>query len=410
MTELSAGLAKAPQWELPTSSGALCNRLRLVGVAGANRVMAGELSRLSRRAFDDLRLQPADKEGPGALGYPFEPRLARLAANYHRTSARVLWELCRTRASRLEALYTELVSAFSQDPRGWYWDGAKISVQAFSVGDFAAGERQVVGTVKNALLEVARLKGMTLHVSPEAADLTIDVRGALGGLSIALDLVGRPAHQRGYRQVSGPAPLREDLAALLVMLSRHDSRSEILLDPMGGSGTIAIEAVGLAKALPAWCEGRAPACNAWPVFTTGSGTLQPLFGDTQPRVFLNEADAQTVQFARDNARRAGVSSELVLRSGSFSELSVADVARATGADARAGVIVCNPPYGERLQDRDSVRETYRALGQWCSRFRGWRAGFLVANPEFEAQFGARARIKKPLKNGPLNAMFYLFDL
>jgi 23S rRNA G2445 N2-methylase RlmL len=388
----------------------LRNRLRLVGVAGANRVMAGELSRLARRAFDDVRVDAPDKEGPGALGYPFDARLGWLAANYHRTSARVLWELCRTRAPRLEALYAELVGAFSQDPRGWYWDGAKISVQAFSVGDFPAGERQVVGTVKNALLEVARLRGFTLHVSPEAADLTIDVRGVDDGLSIALDLAGRPVHQRGYRQVSGPAPLREDLAALLVMLSRHDSRSEILLDPMGGSGTIAIEAMGLAKALPLWCQGRAPACNAWAAFSECVRNAEPLFADTEPRVLLNEADAQTLQFARENARRAGVLPRLGLHSGTFSDLTLTEVVRITGGDATAGVIVCNPPYGERLQDRDSVRETYRALGQWCRQFRGWRAGFLVANPEFEAQFGARARIKKPLKNGPLNAMFYLFDL
>jgi 23S rRNA G2445 N2-methylase RlmL len=72
------------------------------------------------------------------------------------------------------------------------------------------------------------------------------------------------------------------------------------------------------------------------------------------------------------------------------------------------VILCNPPYGERLAPAD-LHEIYRDLGRFWRRFPGWRAAFLVANPQFETAFGRRARVKKPLNNGPLRGYFYLFD-
>ncbi|HSH68414.1 MAG TPA: hypothetical protein VK997_00755, partial [Deferrisomatales bacterium] len=90
---------------------AMIDQLRLIGVPGTNKVMAGELSRLSQRAFADLRLPEPKKDGLGALAYPFDPRLAGLAVRYHRTSTRVLWGLYRSAAQRLEPLYQELADA-----------------------------------------------------------------------------------------------------------------------------------------------------------------------------------------------------------------------------------------------------------------------------------------------------------
>ena len=90
------------------------NELRLIGAGGPNKVMAGELSRLSRRALPDLRLSEPRKDGLGTVVYPFEPRLARLATFYHRTSARVLWDILETSAPRLEPLYDDVVAVISQ--------------------------------------------------------------------------------------------------------------------------------------------------------------------------------------------------------------------------------------------------------------------------------------------------------
>jgi 23S rRNA G2445 N2-methylase RlmL len=235
-----------------------------------------------------------------------------------------------------------------------------------------------------------------------------------GQLSVALDLAGQPMHQRGYRTTAGPAPLREDLAAMLVMLTRHDSRNELLIDPMAGSGTIGIEAALLGTGRSTWCAGREPSCRTWPVFRELiAGGSPTLFHGTEPTVLLNEADPELVESARRNAQNAGAEGALQFVQGDFRALDLEQVraiAERRGQSAERGVILCNPPYGERLADKESVRPLYRSLGEWCRSFVGWRAGFLVGHVGFEAEFGGRPRIKKPLKNGPLDAMFYLYDL
>lgn len=390
------------------------HQLRLVGVAGSNRVMAGELSRLTRRAYDDVRVPIPTKEGPGALSYPFDAKLAATAVQFHRTSARVLWELYRLPATRLETLFQNLLQALAHETRAWYWDGATLSVRAYGVQELPAGERQVVGTVKNAIIEAAAKRGASLSVNAAEPDLHIDLRMVEGQLSLALDLAGQPMHQRGYRTTAGPAPLREDLAALIVMLTRHDSRSELLIDPMGGSGTIGIEAALLGTGRATWCAGREPSCRTWPVFRelvrSGSPTL---FHGTEPLIVLNETDPALIDSARRNAENAGADTALEFVQGDFRALDrerVEAIAQRRGRSAERGVILCNPPYGERLSDKDGVLPLYRDLGEWCRRFVGWRAGFLVSHVGFEAEFGGRPRIKKPLKNGPLDAMFYLYDL
>ncbi len=390
------------------------NRLRLIGVGGANKVMAGELSRLVRRAFDDIRVPVPGKEGPGAVSYPFDPRMALLAARHHRTSARVLWELYRCPAERLEPLFAQLRQAIVDDSRSWYWDGASISVAAYSVRDFAAGERQVVGTVKNAVLEAAAARGATLTVDPQNPDLPVDVRLVGSEVSVALDLAGMPMHRRGYRHQSGIAPLREDLAAMIVMLARHDSRTEVLVDPMAGSGTIGIEAVGLGQGRGVWCSGRRPRLETWPEFVAlAKVKSKAIFGDTSPFVIANEGDPESAEVMRRNVETAGCSPHISIRQGDFRDLGWSSVAAACderGLSSARGLILANPPYGHRLEDESKVEALYRDLSEWCAGFSGWRAGFVVAHPRFEALMRGRPRITKPIRNGPLDAMFYLYDL
>jgi 23S rRNA G2445 N2-methylase RlmL len=393
----------------------IVDHLRLVGVAGANRIMAGELSRLTQRAFDDVRLPEPRKQGLGSIYYPFEPKLGALAARYHRTSARALWDLYSSTAQRLEPLYAELVPVIANDRRAWAFDGARISVRAYNVGEFAAGERQVVGTVKNALIDGMQAQGIRFTVDGERPDIHLSVRLYDGVIYVSIDLAGRPMHERGYRQVTGPAPLREDLAAMLIMFSRFDARSEILLDPMAGVGTIPIEASCMAKARPVWQSGRRPACENLPVMKSLMQTrAAPLFGDTQPVIIANEIETQSLEALRANATTAGVAPTLVTRTGDFANLSakeVASLAQERGASGERGVIVCNPPYGERLHgDDSSLQRLYRKLGEWCQQFPGWRAVFFVANPEFERSFGERAQKKKPMSNGPLRGYFYYYEI
>jgi 23S rRNA G2445 N2-methylase RlmL len=381
--------------------------LRLVGPVGTGKVMAAELKRLQKRAIGG-QLRDPKKAGSGALIYPFDPTVALVAATYHRTASRVLMDLYASRATRLEPLYDELRADAAADRRGYLWDGARISVRARNLVGFAAGAMQVVGAVKNALVDGAAARRMRLTVDQERPDVLFALRRHDDEITVSVDLGGGAQHERGYRGAAGPAPLRENLAAAMVMMSRFDVRAEVLLDPMAGSGTIAIEAALLGLGAP--LRPRKPAMLALPDFRALAPRAGALFADARPRVLANELDTRVVAGLRDNAHVAGVDLHIAALHGDFRDLSAARIGKALdGADLSRGVIVTNPPYGERLDPRE-LDELYRDLGDFCAERRGWRAAILCANPTFERSFGHRPRSVLDLPNANQPARLYLYDL
>lgn len=375
--------------------------LRLVGSAQTNKVMEGELSRLAMRALSRRPGAPK-RAGVGTLLYPYDEDLAALAVNYHRTSARVLRDVYRVAATRLEPLYEALCEDVRADVNAWWGRAKTLSVTATRTDAFPAGERQVVGTVKNAIIDGLRQRGISLEVDANAPDIAISVRmDDDGAVVVSLDLGGRSLSQRGYRQQAGQAPLREHLAAALVMLSRFDARRELFLDPMCGSGTLAIEAALMAKAAPR------------------KAGLPALFPDTSPMIVANDLDVTAVAAARQNAERAHATS-IGWRRGDFRQLTPSSVRELAAAHTvvaeghhaephAAGVILVNPPYDERLREED-ILALYEDLGAWATAFRGWRLGVIVDHPGFEQAFGHAWQQKKPLANANLRSYFYLYAL
>ncbi len=396
----------------------IVDALRLVGSPMTNKVMAGELSRIGVRAVQQ-RLPEPRKAGTGTLIYPFDPHLAWAAVTYARTPTRVAWDLYRSAATRLEPLYEELVADIAGDTRGWIRDGETISVATGNVAEFPAGERQIVGTVKNAILDGCARRGMTVVVDPAAPDVHVVARlDDDGALIVCIDLGGGSISQRGWRVDHGIAPMREHLAAVLLMLGRFDPRRDVLVDPMCGSGTIPIEAALMARGAPRLASGRAPGLSR-PVFdVVERRDVDPapaLFGDAAPVIVGADVDLDALVAARANATRAGVVDQVIWQRADAGRLDpddVAAIAADAGRSAETGLILSNPPYGERLDGADAaaLRRCYGELGEACRRFRGWRAGFLVANEDFERAFGGRPTIKKPLSNGNLRGYFFGYDL
>jgi 23S rRNA G2445 N2-methylase RlmL len=386
----------------------IIDELRIIGSTQTNVVMAAELIRVAQRA---IKLRPPEprKEGLGQLVYPFDRELARVAVTYLRTPTRVLWDVYRSRADRLEPLYDELVNDIAEDTRALWHDGDGISVEARRVEAFAAGERQIVGTVKNALIDGIANRAMRLHVDAERPTTRWVARmDDKNELVISIDLGGGSLSQRGWRRDAGDAPLREHLAAVLLMLSRFDPRKELLVDPMCGAGTIPIEAVQLARATPR----PVPALAA---LGLAGAKAEDLY-DATPVVIGCDIDLDVLAAARDNARAAKTGDAITWQRTDVADLRpemIGQIATERGRPADStGVILCNPPYGERLEEADLVK-LYRLIAMTCQRFRGWRACFLVGNPSFEWELGpvlGRPRIKKPLANANLRAYFYLYDL
>ncbi len=394
----------------------IIDELRIVGSTQTNIVMEAELTRVCQRVLN-RRPPKARKEGLGQLVMPFDADLAWAAVTYLRTPTRVVWDLYRSRADRLEPLYDELVADVRADRRSLWRDGDGISVEARRVESFAAGERQIVGTVKNALVDGAGKRGARLHVDPQSPTTRWVARlDDKDELVISIDLGGGSLAHRGWRREAGDAPLREHLAAVLLMLGRFDARTDALVDPMCGAGTIPIEAIHAARGTPREAPTLAALGLYGPGRTAASPVAESLWPASSPLVIGCDLDLEVLRAAKINARDAGVVDAVTLQRADVATLTpalVAQVATERGMEPpRTGLLLANPPYGERLDEYD-LTAVYEALATACQRFRGWRAGFLVASPLLEEVFervvGA-PRIKKPLANANLRAYFYLFDL
>jgi len=397
-----------------------CDELRLTGSGGANRVMEAEFKRLVMRSPFDIRVEKPKREGEATLLYPFEARAAWVAACYHRTSSRITWDLCSSDAVRLEPLFADLVPVLSADDR-LPDENLPFSVEVGSASDFEASPLQLRGVVKNALVEAFAARGVAAELDAESPDIVFVVRRAgipeTRHTCVGIDIGGGARHRRGARVAMGPAPLRETMAAQLIMLSRWDARTEPLVDPMAGGGTIPIEAAGLAvgaairkpKDLPI---GRLTAFEDLPIQTPD------LFPGTVPRILALDVDPERIPAMVGNLRAAGLtgpaySRSLVIADQDVRLLTPEYVHRMLPAahDMKPGVFCFNPPYGVRMSAGDEKRllALYSDMGRVLSRFSGWRAACFVANPRFEEMFGHAPVMTKPATNAELRGNFLVYE-
>ena len=218
-----------------------------------------------------------------------------------------------------------------------------------------------------------------------------------------LDASGAGLRKRGYRAVSLEAPLRETLAAAMVLLTRYRGRDPFC-DPFCGSGTIPIEAALIAL-------NRAPGLNrrfdaeAWQflpprTFARAREEAKDLEFHGKYDIWGGDTDPRAVTLAEENARKAGVAEQV--------RFSVAD-ATAFHRDDAYGRVVCNPPYGERLLDKNEAERLYRAFGAAMRTLpEGWRIAVLSSHTEFERTFGREADRKRKLYNGMIKCDLFQY--
>ncbi|MCH5182901.1 MAG: class I SAM-dependent RNA methyltransferase [Oscillospiraceae bacterium] len=222
---------------------------------------------------------------------------------------------------------------------------------------------------------------------------------------LMIDTTGITLHKRGYRTQAGIAPLRETLAAAMVRLSRP--REDVLLvDPMCGSGTIAIEAAlltgniapGLYRSFSAETFELLPSSVWEEERERARGEIRPYPG----KIYASDLDESCIQLAKENARRAGVADRI--------EFCVADVRRFSSPEPGArGTIVTNPPYGERLGDLEEARALAAAMGKaFRENIPAWQLYIITSDEQFERFFGRRADKVRKLYNGMIRCGFYQF--
>ena len=285
----------------------------------------------------------------------------------------------------------------------WIPQGGQFPVKGYSLNSVLHSVPACQSIVKKA---VATRLGRVYHretLPEDGALYQIQFSLMKNQASLMLDTTGPGLYKRGYRAVGVEAPLRETLAAALVLLSGYRGKDPFC-DPFCGSGTIAIEAALIAK-------NRAPGLNRtfsaqkWDwlpsqTWVDGAGEAMDLEYDGAYDIWGGDIAPAAVHLAQANAVKADVE----------------DLVHFTQGDACAfsrqepyGRIVCNPPYGERLLDQQMAAQLYRDFGRAVRGLpKGWRVSVLSAHPAFERAFGAPADKKRKLYNGMLQCNLYQY--
>ncbi len=351
----------------------------------------------------------------GHAGVRFRATLevAYRACLWSRLASRILLPLASFEAPGREALY--------EGVRRIEWrdhvpvDGT-LAVDFVSSRSSLADARFGAQAVKDAIVDRLRAQtGRRPSVDRVAPDVRINAHVDRNVATIAIDLAGTGLHRRGYRRHAGPAPLKENVAAAMLLHAgwpEMAAAGQPLLDPMCGSATLPIEAAlmagdvapGLGRTyfgLQGW-QGHDEALwqrlheEARQRRRTGLERLPPIAGF--------DVDARVLAAARENLSAAGLAAHV-------------SVARADLGELRSpwpeltGLLACNPPYGIRLGDGDALGELYATLGEVAaSGFPGWRLAVLCGSPELASRLGLRPRRSHRLDNGPLACRLSLFEI
>lgn len=347
-------------------------------------------------------------EGPVAVAYR--------ACLWSRLANRILRPLASVAAADGEALYAGL----KEIP----WGDLFGPERSFAI-DFSGQNRHLRHTrfgaqrCKDAVVDWFREQaGQRPAVERRHPDVLLNVRLVRDQARVSLDYSGGSLHRRGYRLGAGAAPLKENLAAAILLRSDWPgiaARGGALIDPMCGSATLLLEgammaadmAPGLGRQRFGFEQLRDHNPRQWQAMIADArGRAERGRRCELPEIRGYDADPGVIGRARENIARAGL--EKVVR---VSVKPLAALSRPTHRPLPFGLLVCNPPYGERLGEKESLAYLYRQLGEVMLReFAGWQAALFTADLDLGRATGLRSHKRYALWNGPIASSLLLFDL
>ena len=280
---------------------------------------------------------------------------------------------------------------------------AKFPVAGRSVQSRLHAVPSIQASVKKAIVESLKKKYNRFRFEETGAEFPVEVSLLRDIATLTIDTSGDGLHKRGSREFAGPAPLRETMAAGLIQLS-YWNRERQFVDPFCGSGTLAIEAALIGRNIAPGAS-RSFLAEDWPwmdrkmwkeVRNEAKDLRQTRLSEP---IFGFDHDPQAIRLCERSASEAGVSGDIQFRIQEVSELRTS---------REYGVIVCNPPYGERMGDPKEVEAVYRELGRVCDSLPTWSVYVISSNQWFEKHFGRRAPRRRKLYNGRLECQFYQY--
>ncbi len=321
---------------------------------------------------------------------------------YLRTALRILMPVSRFKATNEDMLYKQIQAV---DWTRFMTYKNSFAVDAVTFSKVFRNNHYVELRIKDAIVDQFR-KATSLRptVDIKNAEIRINVHVQETQFTISLDSSGESLHKRGYRKAMHPASLSEVLAAGLVLLTGWKA-DKPLLNPMCGSGTIALEAAMIAANIFPGITGRSYAFQYWPDFD------QPLFerlleGMPEPnalsyQVIATDVDPQAVRITKSNARSLGMEKQIHIERADFLD---------SQEMAEPALIIMNPPYGERLEV-ENIEKLYQEIGTTLKhKYTGSSAWLFTANMEAAKHIGLKPKAKYPLFNAGLDCRYFNYSL
>ena len=320
-----------------------------------------------------------------------------------RTAERILLKVGSFRAVTFDELFERTKAIpwedyIPKDGKFWVAKAASVKSRLFSPSD-------IQSIMKKAMVE--RLKGVYHMQWFEESGASYPLRVFLkkDTVTVGLDTTGVSLHKRGYRPAAGKAPIAENLAAALIMLTPW-KKDRILVDPFCGSGTFPIEAAMMAANIAPGMSRNFTAEN-WTnlmdrkLWYSAVDEAQDLIDDrVETDIQGYDIDGDVIRTARRNAQEAGVDHLI-----HFQQRAVKDLSH----PKKYGFIITNPPYGERLEEKEALPRLYREFGESFRRLDSWSAYMITSYEEAERYFGRKADKNRKIYNGMLKTYFYQFS-
>ena len=319
-----------------------------------------------------------------------------------RTAERILIKVGSFHAESFEELYQgvkELPWEEFIPERGKFWVKKASSVKSklFSPSD-------IQSITKKAIVEKLKLSYHTDWFKEDAESYPIRVFIMKDEVTVALDTTGDSLHKRGYRKLESKAPIAENLAAALIMLTPWNG-SRILVDPFCGSGTIPIEAAMMAANIAPGMN-RNFTAESWTHLITPQNwkdvreeAQEEIITDIDVDIQGYDLDPEMVEIARINAKKAGVENMI-----HFQARDIADLSHRK----KYGFIITNPPYGERIGEKEILPQLYKTIGERYKSLDAWSMYLITGYEQAEKYIGKKADKNRKIYNGMIKTYFYQF--
>ncbi len=290
----------------------------------------------------------------------------------------------------------EIIPKNGEFPVSWI---SSVKSKLFSKSDSQA-------IIKKAIVEKLKLKYKQDYFEEDGSLYRIKVQILKDIVTLSIDTSGEPLHKRGYREKNNEAPIKETLAAALVKLTRWRGDERPLIDPTCGTGTIVIEAAMIAKNIAPGVNRRFVS-EKWHIIPEEKWVKERDMAFNKEKykiespIFASDIDNETIEIAKRNAKNAGVENLILFETKNLLEIY-------NYTDSEKGVIISNPPYGDRLEDKSSVERLYRLLGDVCRRFTNWSYYIITSHEGFETFFERKSDKNRKLYNGGLKCYYYQY--